>query len=239
MKERATRPARGAVEGLELEARRTQRLQTVEMLRLQRTSLQVIGIAQTAEALAEATSTEALARQPPRPPLACREGCAWCCRKTVGTAVPEVERVVHYIRANFSLEQLAALQARALELVEKRRALKNDRWAASRLPCVFLNDERCSVYPVRPLTCRGFTSSNARACERSYRERPRVEIPVYEPQLRIATFVLDGMRAGLSESGLKGDLLELTAALHIALSNPDAFERWRAGEAVFASSRLP
>ena len=135
--------------------------------------------------------------------------------------------------------QLAAFQARALELVEKRRALKNDRWAASRLPCVFLEEERCSVYPVRPLTCRGFTSSDARACERSYRERPRVEIPVYEPQLRIATFVLDGMRAGLTESGLKGDLLELTAALHIALAIPDALERWRVGEPVFASARLP
>jgi len=239
MAEASMNPGRRGVEGLELEARRTQRLQTVEMLRQRRTSLQVIAIAQSAEAVAEATSAEARARQPPRPALACREGCAGCCRKAVGTAVPEVERIVHYLRANSSGAQLAAFQARALELVEKRRALKNDRWAASRLPCVFLEEERCSVYPVRPLTCRGFTSSDARACERSYRERPRVEIPVYEPQLRIATFVLDGMRAGLTESGLKGDLLELTAALHIALAIPDALDRWRVGEPVFASARLP
>ena len=46
------------------------------------------------------------------------------------------------------------------------------------------------------------------------------------------------MRAGLAEAGLKGDLLELTAALRIAFEVPDAFERWLAGEAVFAPARL-
>jgi hypothetical protein len=38
--------------------------------------------------------------------------------------------------------------------------------------------------------------------------------------------------------GLPGDLLELTAALRIAFEVPDAFDRWRAGEAVFAPARL-
>ena len=52
------------------------------------------------------------------------------------------------------------------------------------------------------------------------------------------TFVLDGMRAGLSESGLQGDRVELTAALRIALEVPDAAERWLAGEAVFAPAPL-
>ena len=52
------------------------------------------------------------------------------------------------------------------------------------------------------------------------------------------TFVLDGMRAGLSESGLQGGLLELTGALRIALTVPDAAQRWLAGEAVFAPARF-
>ena len=66
-----------------------------------------------------------------------------------------------------------------------------------------------------------------------------MDIPVYEPQLRIATFVLDGMRAGLAEANLFAELLELTAATLIALSNPDAFEQWRLGEPVFVATRLP
>jgi hypothetical protein len=54
----------------------------------------------------------------------------------------------------------------------------------------------------------------------------------------LCTFVLDGQRAGLEESRLDGELLELTAALDIALATPDATERWLAGEAVFRAARL-
>ena len=46
------------------------------------------------------------------------------------------------------------------------------------------------------------------------------------------------MRAGLNESRLKGDLLELTGALRIALEELDSIERWFAGEAVFAAARI-
>jgi hypothetical protein len=46
------------------------------------------------------------------------------------------------------------------------------------------------------------------------------------------------MRAGLAEARLDGELLELTAALDLALRVPDAAERWLAGEAVFAPARL-
>jgi hypothetical protein len=65
-----------------------------------------------------------------------------------------------------------------------------------------------------------------------------VVVPNYVPQLRLTTFVLDGLRAGLSESGLQGDRVELTAALRIALEVPDAAERWRAGGVVSAPARL-
>ncbi len=239
MAKNAPQAGQQGVEGLELEARRTQRLQTAELLRAGRTSLQVIAIAESGEAVADAATATARTRQPPRSPLACQEGCAWCCQKTVGTAVPEVERIVHFLRSSLSEEQLADLHARAANLVHQRRQLQNDRWTANRLPCVFLIEDRCLVYPVRPLTCRGFTSRNAGACERSFSQRGRVDIPVYEPQLRIATFVLDGLRAGLAEANLFAELLELTAATFIALNTPDAFELWRQGEPIFAAARLP
>jgi hypothetical protein len=54
----------------------------------------------------------------------------------------------------------------------------------------------------------------------------------------MAAFILDGTRAGLAEAGLKGELLELVAALHIALALPDAEERWLAGAPVFATAKL-
>jgi hypothetical protein len=94
------------------------------------------------------------------------------------------------------------------------------------------------AYPVRPLTCRGFNSRDARQCELFLKHGHKVTVPTYAPQIRLTTFVLDGMRAGVSEAGLKGDLVELTAALRIAFFVPDALERWLAGEPVFAPARL-
>src|SRR5262249_21283762 len=142
------------------------------------------------------------------------------------------------LQANFTQQELQTMQDQIVQRDEQRKGLREDRWSAARLPCPLLVDNRCSVYPVRPLTCRGFNSSDAHQCERWVKKRERIEVPIYERQHRLATFVLDGLRAGLSESGLPDDLLELTSALRIALTLPNAFDRWLAGEPIFAPARM-
>ena len=225
-------------EGLEWEARREQRLRTAQVLRTARTPLHVIAIAQEATVRAEEGMQTTLARQPPRPPLACAEGCAWCCRKVVGCAAPEVLHIVAYLQEHLSPEQMDATQQRVVERDDERRGLRQDSWAAKRVTCPLLVNERCSVYSVRPLTCRGFNSTDARSCERSIKAREHVHVPVHDPPHRVATFVLDGLRSGVSEVGLTGDLLELTAALRVALTIPDAAQQWLAGQPIFAGARL-
>jgi hypothetical protein len=88
------------------------------------------------------------------------------------------------------------------------------------------------------LTCRGFNSRDAAACERFVTSSRKTTLPLYPPQLRVTTFVLDGMMAGLSEAGLPGDRVELTAALRIVLEVPGAVERFLAGGSSFAAARL-
>ena len=227
----------GDLGGRELDARRAERLQTVQILKNGRTPLTIIELADRASALTE-EAIEDVKRAYPPPPLACQEGCDWCCHLRVGTAAPEVFRIVSYLRRTLSPEELQATTARIVNLDEERRRLRASKRAGARLPCALLVDRRCSAYPVRPLTCRGFNSSDTHQCELFLKLGKKVTVPAYHPQIRLTTFILDGMRAGLSEAGLKGDLLELTAALRIAFEVPDAFERWRAGEPVFAPARL-
>jgi hypothetical protein len=88
------------------------------------------------------------------------------------------------------------------------------------------------------MMCGGFNSIDAAECERFVQSSGQTSVPLYAPQLRLAAFVLDGMIAGLSDSGMRGERVELTAALRIALDAPDAVERFLAGEAVFANARL-
>jgi Fe-S-cluster containining protein len=132
-----------------------------------------------------------------------------------------------------------ALRARVAGGAAQRRALDPAARRRSALPCPLLVDNRCVAYAVRPLTCRGFNSSEARRCEAALGRGDPAAVPMYAPQQRLHTFVLDGLRAGLQESGLDGALLELTAALEIAVQAPDVEARWLAGEAVFAPMRLP
>jgi hypothetical protein len=221
----------------ELDARRAERLDAVAILKRGRTPLNVIAVAERGACVAEKAIADFKAAHPP-PPLACREGCDWCCHLLVAATAPEVFRVAEYLRASLTPEELQATRDRAAWLDDQRQRVPIHQRTDARIPCALLVDHRCLAYPVRPLTCHGFNSSDAHQCE-LFLEAPRkVRLPQYVPQLRLTTFVLDGMRAGLTEAGLKGDLFELTGALRIALTAPNTMERWLAGEAVFAPARL-
>jgi Fe-S-cluster containining protein len=220
------------VTGADLDARREQRLHTVAILNAGRTPLQIVEIGANAADRAESAVAAAVRRQPPRPPSACTSGCDWCCHQRVGVAAPEVMRIVDYLKQNHPAQQLEQIQV----ALRQPAARGHPR---AHTPCPLLVNNHCSVYPVRPLTCRGFNSSDPQACQAAVTDSKRIDVPVYAPQLRLTSMVLDGMRAGLKEAGLESELLELTAALHIALSVPDAETRWLAGQPVFASARLP
>jgi Fe-S-cluster containining protein len=224
--------------GAELGARRDQRVYTAEQFRHARTPLQVIEVTRHADAVADEAVRAALKEMPPPAPPACREGCAWCCYKPVGTAAPEVLRIVAYLRDTLSPEQWGHLCERVRSGAEQRRLLGPARARRAALPCPLLVENRCSAYPVRPLTCRGYNSSDARRCERTLGSDSGAAVPIYWPQQRLTAFVLDGLRAGLEESRLDAGLLELTAALRIALETPGVQERWLAGEGVFGPARL-
>jgi Fe-S-cluster containining protein len=226
------------VSGTEMDARREGRLRTIAILKAGRTPLHVCEIAGQAVAVADDAIRDAVRTHPPEAASACKEGCAWCCHKVVGTSVPEVLRIVTHLQQTLSAGELQSVRERVARLHEQRNALQVKTRGHTSIPCALLVDNRCSVYPVRPLTCRGFNSSEARQCERSLDPRTRAIVPAYAPQQRLATLVLDGMRAGLHESRLSGALLELTGALHVALTSPNAFEQWLAGKAAFDLARL-
>ena len=223
------------ISGADLDARRAQRLATLAGLKGQRTPLQIVALGAQAADYADQAVAEATQRQPPQPPTACAPGCAWCCRQRVGVAVPEIARIVDYLHEHMSAGERENL---VMRINEHCRSGTSHQRSQSGLPCPLLVNDRCSVYPVRPLTCRGFNSSDALRCQAAVMDKERTQVPVYPPQIRLTSVVLDGMRAGLKEAGLHGDLLELAGALHIALTVPNALTDWLAGQPVFAAARL-
>lgn len=107
--------------------------------------------------------------------LACSKGCATCCTQSVTITALEGETILGYIDRNrtagarqemllkklreaaparplYTTNQLAAyyLAGREPERTEKPWVIK---------PCVFLDQNRCAIYPARPFNCRSFASA--------------------------------------------------------------------------------
>ena len=171
--------------------------------------------------------------------VACQAGCWWCCSFTyIAASAPEVLRIAEYLREHRSPAELATLGKRLAQREERIRGMSEERRKYARIPCALLVDNRCSVYAVRPLSCRGATSSDAAACESSYRSGWTRPIPNGPRHLGITVDIRDGVGEGLERVGLDGEDLDLTIALRIALETPDAGERWLAGEPVFAPAYM-
>ena len=114
-------------------------------------------------ALADAASTQFFTQMPNQPALACSGGCAACCHLYVQVP-PGVARVMaDHIAAHFSPVERDALHQRLEVAATAARDAADP--TKLRLRCPLLGaDNRCTVYDVRPLTCRAFTSRSVSRC---------------------------------------------------------------------------
>jgi Fe-S-cluster containining protein len=209
----------------------SERRTVVEILSEGRTPLKLAEIA--TNALDYATSLVEEMRQKP---VACKEGCAYCCRLHVGVTGPETIAIVEHLRTTLSAEELEAVKARVATLDDQTRGMDSVQRARTGLPCALLVDNRCSVYPVRPLSCQGWNSFDVAKCEQSS-ARPLTTIPSDAMQIALCHTIRQGLKEGLGQAGLSGADLELTAALRIALNDPESAAKYLAKEPVFEAAK--
>jgi len=157
--------------------------------------------------------------------IACRKGCAFCCKNYVSATPPLIFAVADALRAN--LNPAAGGRIRAAEKLTRGLTLTVRR--AGHQPCALLLDDVCTVYAARPLACRTFVSTNLAACEQW-----APEIPVPEVSKRIRSACAQALLAAMRAHGLPLHSYELNHAVVLALDEPDAERRWLGGEDVFA-----
>ncbi len=107
--------------------------------------------------------------------VSCRAGCGACCRQLVPLSIFEAEALTEWIR-NLPPEQQQGLKSRfhtallALKRSGILERLNPTAWdestaatqavaadyLAQKVPCPFLQDESCSIHPIRPLICREY-----------------------------------------------------------------------------------
>jgi len=201
-----------------------------------------VALARNAMAATSRLADGLLARAPAGA-VACKAGCDHCCYQSVGVTALEALAIAAHLRATLSTEELATVAAHVAETYRTTRGLTTAERFSPDHPCVFLQDGRCSVYEVRPLSCRGMNSLDAGECATRLRE-PEARAAFlatgagsrsFMEPIRAFHAVSAGLQLSLSELyGLDMRPLDLVAAIHLLLNGPPStVEAWLAGETPF------
>jgi Fe-S-cluster containining protein len=158
-----------------------------------------------------------------RPRLDCREGCFYCCCKPgVLITLPELLRILDRVHTTFDADAIAALRERARRYVEQLDGRSFDAPTDQSVPCPLLKDGRCSVYEVRPLTCRGYNSTSVDACQQAHGSTTAL-VPIFSLLKDATDATTVGAAARLREVGCNDSLVDLGTALAIALQTDEGF----------------
>lgn len=170
-------------------------------------------------------------------PIACKPGCSYCCRALkVSVSLPEVFLLKFHVES-LPPDEGAALRARIIDTYSRTLQNSTQERLKQHESCPLLVDNRCSLYEFRPMSCRAAVSLDADACRRAWNgEAVKINMPAaYFNALKNTTLLL---LATMSAAGLDCRSYEMNAALAIALTVPNAEQRWLAGESIFAAAEL-
>lgn len=148
--------------------------------------------------------------------LACKIGCTNCCHRLVVATLPEVFAVTEHVWSNFSEEDKQGLKQRNAAT----QASNDDYWgykeAAVRAPCAFLVEGTCSIYEVRPLSCRMWNSDDPAKCAPNAWETPVSVVEAIKEAEGVGIAVIDTIRqAGIDSGGF-----ELAPAVALLMDSP-------------------
>ena len=108
----------------------------------------------------------------PPGPIACREGCSFCCHLRVITTIPEVLRIASAVRGWRDNARRPRRPDRGSPRRDSRARRGRPAPRPGRVPAAGYG--RCSVYPIRPMSCRGWNSLDVRACEADFLDPTRL-----------------------------------------------------------------
>lgn len=169
---------------------------------------------------------------------ACKAGCAFCCHYKVEVRAHEMLLIKDYMAKNFSAEKIAAVLAGAEANAAIIRTLTPEQHLTTNLKCAFLQDNQCSIYPVRPFRCRNFHSTDAAACEQSFNDPGNMEIAtgMIEEVAMLADALTQGFEAAAEQTGKDNRIYDFNTALVEVFSDPSALKRYQRGKQTFQSA---
>ncbi len=169
---------------------------------------------------------------------ACAEGCSACCHLHVVAHPMEVLAAADYLRQIIPFEKLAEIQQRIIRHLEQTDNLDAEARRSIRPACPLLNECRCEIYPVRPVSCRGWNSLDRNVCDADLADPSlKAATPVNLAQYVLAGRVTEGLAAASYSQHLESRPIDFVRGLQIALADPEgSAHEWRAGRGIFSAA---
>jgi Fe-S-cluster containining protein len=140
----------------------------------------------------------------------------------------EVFSILEFVERSFAPEAKARVYAEVRANSAFLKDLEEGDRGTRNLKCPFLAEGRCTVYGVRPQTCRNYHATNAAGCQLSYEEPNNVDIdPEFAPGVyQAGSAHVEAVNAAMREAGYDVDAYELNAALDSAMAEPGSRGRF-------------
>lgn len=161
-------------------------------------------------------------------PSPCKEGCNACCRQLPTASIVEGLCIVDTLfrRGNGAFDRAAESAARFAAMLGGDPKLNNEAWFEKQLACPLLADGLCSVYDVRPVTCRTMlvAEPDSSKCQVAYKGLVgHIDLSMIR---RSGLVVSKGCADGLGVPMLYGPLpVVLYWACLLYAQGPDTFKR--------------
>src|SRR3954449_8118779 len=231
------RPKRATEEPVVIRARIAAAGESLKILSAPPAALSTIELARSINELTDRSIRQVHAACHDGHRVACRSGCTYCCTFPVAASAPEVLAIATFVRERFDEERRAALDARVEANLSATEGMDMDQRDRVRLDCPFLEAGNCSVYEVRPIACRGYSSYSVEDCREDY-ERPGTGVEVHTNGLRELVYgaIREGLAIACKSASVEHRLLELVRAYKIASEDSTLAETWRSRPEAFKTA---
>ena len=172
--------------------------------------------------------------------LACREGCSVCCSLRVDVFAHEVFLIADHIRGHFAADDIANLMIRLAAHSDKVLPLTPFEHATQNIVCPLLRNDRCTIYAVRPHSCRRHHSQDFAACQYTFDHPTDLDTPAaHDRELyRALTEAMHQNVEAYAQLGFDPTIYELGTALHEALQDPATRQHWLNREEAFVQASV-
>ncbi len=169
--------------------------------------------------------------------IACREGCAACCRQGVIVRAYEVIGIAGFLKSNLDDGKFSEIRERVREAAKAYRAVDDKAKGGANISCPLLENNRCIVYSIRPSYCCSLTSSDVRDCSPDSGSEGIKINPLLKGAMSNFSELSDQELIGGTKAKL--GVVEFIPALDAILDDPlEQCKKWFAGEDLFQNARI-